>query len=155
MKDIRRFDNNTLFAIKAFDRNVSAGTKVAVLGRFVRSGTVRPGFKVNFMSTEGVAGTSQVIRFANRHAAENWLQQKHSEYDYAVNDLSIMNNRAGEYIRLPLCDFAEDVWVKSTILNRFSNPTLVLIDAYCPEYLDDTTPNPDRGASNSYRGFRF
>lgn len=154
MRDVRRFENNELYAIKARDHSVRTGTKVAVLGAFQHTGTVRPGFKVNMMSTEGVAGTAQVIRFEDRADAERWLTQKGSRYGYDEDDLAVMNSRAGEYVRLPLCDFATDVWVNSVILRRFSDRTIASMNTYCPEYIDNDIPNLPQ-APTHYRGFRF
>lgn len=154
MVDIREFATGQLFGIKARDNSVRSGTKVAVLGAFQHSGSIRPGFKVNMMSTEGVAGTAQVIRFEDRSEAERWLTEKGSRYGYDQDDLAIMNSRAGEYIRLPLCDFATDVWVNSIILRRFNDRTIAYMNTYCPEYLDNDIPNPSQTATH-YRGFRF
>lgn len=155
MKDIRRFGNNELYAIKARDYSVRTGTKVAVLGAFQHTGTVRPGFRVNMMSTEGVAGTAQVIRFENRPDAERWLTEKGSRYGYDQDELDVMNSRAGEYVRLPLCDFATDVWVNSVILGRLSDRTIASMNTYCPEYIDDNIEGTAPTTYITYRGFRF
>lgn len=157
MKDVRRFENNQLYAIKAKDNSVRMRTKVAVLGGFQANGQIRPGFRVNMMSTEGVGGTAQVIRFERIEDCERWINQKRTNYGYDEDEISVMNSRAGEYVRLPLCDFDTDVYVNSIILGRFNNRTLNLMSQYCPEYIDDNIPNtaeqPERQLA--YRGFKF
>lgn len=155
MKDIRRFGNNELFGVKARDYSVRSGTKVAVIGAFQTTGTIRPGFRVNFMSTEGVAGTAQVIRFSERDAAERWLREKGSSYGYDQDELGVMNSRAGEYIRVPLCDFNTDAWVNSVWLSRISDRTKAYMNTYCSEYIDDEIEGTAPETVVSYRGFRF
>lgn len=154
MKDIKRFENNQLYAVKCSDSSVRVGTKVAVLGGFQPDGQVRPGFRVNFMSAEGVAGTAQVIRFDRREDCERWIREKGSNYNVDQDNISVMNSRAGEYVRLPLCNFNTDVWVNSIILRRFSNRTLNLMSEYCPEYIDDNIPHVAEQPGR-YRGFSF
>lgn len=155
MKDIRRFGTNELFGIKARDHSVRSGTKVAVLGGFQTNGTVRPGFKVNFMSTEGVGGTAQVIRFSDRNAAERWIEQNGTSYGYDREDLSVMNNMSQEFIRVPLCNFDTDAWVNKVWLGRISERTRAYMNTYCPEYIDDEIEGTAPEAVISYRGFRF
>lgn len=152
MIDIRDFGNNSLFAIKAHDTSVRMRAKVAVLGAFTTNGR-RPGFRVNFLSTEGVGGTAQVIRFENREDAQRWINSVGQNY-YAPDDMDIMNNRAGEYVRVPLADFDTDAWVNSILIRRLSDRTRALINTHCPQYLSEE-PDEEVPQRSSYRGFSF
>ena len=106
------------------------------------------------MSTEGVSGTAQVIRFERRADAERWIIAHGADYGYSLDDLAIMNNRAGEYVRVPLCNFNVDVWVNFIILSRFSSRAIAMMNTYCPKYIDDDIENIAEEPTG-YRGFRF
>ena len=155
MRDIRRFENSQLFGIKARDTSVRSGVKVAVVGGFKPTGSVRPGFRVNFTSTEGVAGTAQVIRFSERTAAERWIDQHGASYGYDQDDLSVMNNLSQTFIRIPLADFETDAWVNKVWVDRISSRTIAYMNTYCPEYIDDNIEQLPAENTSNYRGFRF
>lgn len=156
----RTFDNNELFGIKVRDPFVRTGVKVATVRAFTQTGTSnRPGFNVGFTSTEGVGGTSQVIRFESREIAQNWINRNAASYGYSIDEMSIMATRPGHFVKIPLCNYEHDAWVNSVFIGRImsSSPrNWERIKEACPQYFgEDASDNALLANSSRYRGFRF
>ena len=88
MRDVRRFETGQLFGIKVRDNSVRTGIKVATLGRYDRT---RNGFVVNMISSEGVAGSNQALRFQNRADAQRWIYANCAAFGYEAEDMQVMN----------------------------------------------------------------
>lgn len=171
MRDIRRFETGQLFGIKARDHSVRTGTKVATLGRYDRSSR---GFAVNMISSEGVAGSNQALRFETRAAAQRWIYANCARFGYDAEDMQVMNTVGSNmFWKVPVAGFEVDGWVNKRKFDYHSGSQMEKFVQEMPEYFDENDPrdaidarfteDPETGeliprstaSEHSYRGFRF
>ena len=156
MRDIRRFETGQLFGIKVRDNSVRTGIKVATLGRYDRT---RNGFAVNMISSEGVAGSNQALRFQNRADAQRWIYANCAAFGYEAEDMQVMNTVGSNYFwKVPVAGFEVDGWVNKRKFDYYSDAQMEKFIEQLPEYFA-YREWPDEGEVQSlegnYRGFRF
>lgn len=156
MREDKQFTNGELFGITAYDNSVRTGYKAATVGAFDFQ---THKFRVNFISTEGVTGGAQRLRFQTREQAQEWINNNAERYGYDVADLRVSDFRTTETdTRIPVegCDF--DGWVTTRKWRYISPNTLNRLERECPEYFGiETEQNHDglingRHTLDSYRG---
>lgn len=175
MRDIREFTTGQLFGIKARDTSVRTGVKVATLGRYVRS---TKAFAVNMISSEGVAGSNQALRFQDEATAQRWIDQNHARFGYDRDEMQVMRTvGTNRFWRVPVDGYDTDGWVNVRKFDYFSSTQMDRLEAELPEYFNANDPrdhidaryteDPEtgeliprnreqsQGTSGSYRGFQF
>ena len=175
MRDIREFTTGQLFGIKARDNSVRTGVKVATLGRYVKS---TKSFAVNMISSEGVAGSNQALRFQDEITAQRWINQNHARFGYDRDDMQVMRTvGTNRFWRVPVDGYDTDGWVNVRKFDFVSNTQMARLEDELPEYFDATDPrdhidarfttDPETGelirrnisqeqeTGGSYRGFQF
>lgn len=176
MVDIREFTTDQLFGIKARDNSVRTGVKVATLGRYV---SATKSFAVNMISSEGVAGSNQALRFEDRLSAQRWIDQNHARFGYDEGEMQVMRTvGTNSFWKVPVDGYDIPGWVNTRKFNYVSDSQMEKFKREIPEYFDadsDARPNgyrdgidamytedPETGElipretnQSSYRGFRF
>lgn len=156
MRDVRRFETGQLFGIKVRDNSVRTGIKVATLGRYDRT---RNGFVVNMISSEGVAGSNQALRFQNRADAQRWIYANCAAFGYEAEDMQVMNTVGSNWFwKVPVAGFEVDGWVNKRKFDYYSDAQMEKFIEQMPEYFA-YHEWPDEGEVQSlegnYRGFQF
>lgn len=156
MRDIRRFETGQLFGIKVRDHSVRTGVKVATLGRYDRN---RQGFVVNMISSEGVAGTNQALRFQSRVDAQRWIYQNCAAFGYEAEDMQVMKTVGVNWFwKVPVAGSEVDGWVNKRKFDYHSDAQMEKFIELMPEYFADNE-GPDaeenQNAEGNYRGFSF
>lgn len=156
MRDIRQFETGQLFGIKVRDHSVRTGVKVATLGRYDRN---RQGFVVNMISSEGVAGTNQALRFQNRADAQRWIYQNCASFGYEAEDMQVMKTVGVNWFwKVPVAGFEVDGWVNKRKFDYHSDAQMEKFSELMPEYFaDNERPDAEenQNAEGNYRGFSF
>lgn len=156
MRDIRRFDTGQLFGIKAIDHSVRTGVKVATLGRYDRT---RNGFAVNMISSEGVAGSNQALRFENRADAERWIAQNHAAFGYDADEMQVMKTVGVNWFwKVPVAGFEIAGWVNKRKFDHYSDSQMDKFIEEMPEYFayhEWPNENEMQSLEGNYRGFSF